>query len=169
MNQTNSLRTLLSIWAMALFLFSCSPDPEVADQQANNAQDQLVSVRIEVLLNAPIHPPISGADEGIQMLTLGAATGSTLRNDFPSNVGQSSLSQIVNMAPSSSLAYGVSYYDYYILSSGALGFDCNQVTLNIFANDVLFHTWTKEMGGEEGIGTCADGYAFQGNVIIPNG
>jgi hypothetical protein len=169
MNQTNSLRTLLSIWAMALFLFSCSPDPEVADQQANNAQDQLVTVRIEALLEDPIHSPISGAVEGIQMFTLGGASGSTLRNDFPSNVGQNSLSQTINLAPSSNLVYGIYYSDWCILGSGSLDFLCNQVTLNIYANDVLFHTWTKEMGGEEGIGTCADGYVFQGNVIIPNG
>jgi hypothetical protein len=162
----------------SLFLFgllsSCSPDPEVAEQQSNNAQEQLVTVRIEALLEDPIHSPISGAVEGIQMFTLGGASvggasGSTLRNDFPSNVGQNSLSQTINLAPSSNLVYGIYYADWCILGSGSLDFLCNQVTLNIYANDVLFHTWTKEMGGEEGIGTCADGFVFQGNVIIPNG
>ena len=167
MHTFTSLSHLKIYFLIVVILSGCSPDPEVAEQQSNNAQNQLVNVRIEVLLEDPIHPPASGAYDGIQMLTLGAVTMTTLRNDFPSNIGQNSLSQTINLAPSGNLGYSIRYYDYYFLSAGEVVYSCNQVTLNIYDDDVLFHTWTKEMGGAEG-GTCADGYVFQGNVIIPN-
>lgn len=162
----------LKIYLFILVLLSgCSPDPDVAEQQSNNAQNQLVNVRIEAILENPIESPMSNTleGEGIQMLTLGAVTMTTLRNDFPSNVGQNTLSQTINLAPSGNLGYSVQYWDYYYQINSGYGFSCNQITLNIYANDVLFHTWTKEMGGNQGIGNCADGYIFQGNVIIPNG
>jgi hypothetical protein len=100
---------ILITYSLCLFglLSSCSTDPEVAEQQANNAQEQLVNVRVEVILQDPIHQPVSGSVEGLQMLTLGAVTMTTLRNDFPSNVGQSTLSQTINLAPSGNLGYPI--------------------------------------------------------------
>jgi hypothetical protein len=147
---------------------SCSPDADEAEQQSINAQNQLVTVKIEVVLDSPIHTPPDGSSTGQNYLGLGALTTTTLDANISGNVGQNTISQTFNMAPSSNLIYGVTYLDWYVIEGQLKGIGlCNQLTLNIYANNELFHTWTKEMGGSMGSSSCSDGHTFNETIIIP--
>ena len=159
---------LLSALAFGLFA-SCSPDPDVADQQSNNAQDQLKVVRLEVNLSNPIHGLPNGASSFQNFLSL---NGGGLDGSIPGDIGETTYSSSYSMAPGSNFSHMLWYWDYYYTPNQTPTYLCNTVTLKIYANDVLFHSETKELGGmgsdAGALGSCENGYSMSGNVIVPN-
>jgi hypothetical protein len=151
-------------------LISCSPDADEAEQQSINAQNQLKTIRIELICEVPI----SSSDAGVDVLGIFSTGGSnSLSSTIPNQVGQNTITQTFTALPSSNLYISFSRVNYYTdSSSGLINCVCGDVTLNVYANDALFHTVTKEIGGTDittgSVGCpCPDGAGYNNTIIVP--
>jgi len=90
---------------------------------------------------------------------------STLMNSVPNQIGQNTLMQTFTATPSSNLQLSMQRVNTLTDINSGQGETvyCGDVTMNVYSNNVLFYTVTKEMGGT----TCPDGYAYNYNVIVP--
>jgi hypothetical protein len=160
------LFTISSILALATFN-SCSPDEDEAEQQSINAQNQLKTIRIEAISELAIGPPasVSGQYRADYFVIYSLGGTSTLMNSVPNQIGQNTLMQTFTATPSSNLQLSMQRVNTLTDINSGQGETvyCGDVTMNVYSNNVLFYTVTKEMGGT----TCPDGYAYNYNVIVP--
>jgi hypothetical protein len=153
-------------------VISCSTDADEAEQQSINAQNQLKTIKIEVISDLPISE-IQTGQSGENRFQLVSGGGSTLlMHNVPNQIGENTLVQTFTAAPSSNL--GITIYRYNWSANTTTGewfCFCGDVTINVYSNNVLFHTVTKEMGGASiSSGNncpCSDGHYLNSNVIIP--
>ena len=126
-------------------------------------------VKLEVELANPIHGLPSGASTFQNFITFNEGG---LDGSIPGDVGQTTCSQSYSMLPGSNLGYMIWYWDYYYTPNQTPTYLCNTVTLKIYADNVLFHSESKELGGmaSDGgaLGSCENGYQMSGNVIVPH-
>ena len=159
----NKLISYLSLALIMLTFISCSPDEEEAEQQSTNAQNQLKTIRIEAIAELPISPTTNPSGESVNDLFRIIGAGSAdLFNSVPSSIGQNTIALTYTAAPSSNLYLTVQRLTQTISSLGVT-YSCGDVTINVYSNNELFYTTTKEMGGT----TCFDGQSFAFNVIVP--
>jgi hypothetical protein len=166
----NKLLFTLSAILLLTTFYSCSPDADEAEQQSINAQNQLKTIRIDLICDVPIGS--SGADvDALGILSTGGS--SSLNSTIPNHVGQNTITQTFTAAPSSNLYIDFSRANYYTDSNtGLVNCVCGNVTLNVYADDALFHTVTKEVGGinltSGSVGCpCPDGTGYNITIIVP--
>jgi hypothetical protein len=150
-------------------LSSCSPDPEEAEQQSNNAQNQLKSITITVTSDLPISAAPAGGNN-FNYLTLFTPAGlSSLSSQTPNHIGQNEVSQTFMGAPSMNWQLQISYLNWESNSGASQQLNiCSNITIKAYADGVLFYNITKQMGGGTTQPPCPDGSSFQTNIIVPN-
>jgi protein-disulfide isomerase len=162
-------KILFSISSIVILsiLNSCSSDAEEAEQQSINAQNQLKTIRIEAISDLPIGPPSTVSTQirtdYFYVTSLGGTIG--LTNTVPNQIGQNTITQTFTTAPSSNLQLVMQRVNTFadVMSGQGQTDYCGDVTINVYSNDVLFFTLTKEMGGT----TCPDSYYYTTNIIVP--
>jgi hypothetical protein len=151
-------------------LISCSPDADEAEQQSINAQNQLKTIKIELISEVPIG---SSSPNSYDAMILYATGGGQIGSTVPNQVGQNTITSTFTAAPSSNIPYSFARYNYSIdYSSGNPVYNCicGEVTINVYSNDVLFHSLTKELGGGDfpaGNCLCPDGIGYSNSIIVP--
>jgi hypothetical protein len=129
------------------------------------------TIKLEVISELPIGSPSDTS--GDQMNVSSAGGNSQLSPTIPYQVGQNTIIQTFTALPSANLYYYVSRLSYIQNPITAeTTCNCGDVTINIYANNVLFHTVTKEMGGisissSEATCPCPDGSHYNYTVIVP--
>jgi hypothetical protein len=165
----NLLFLLISV--VLLTSISCSSDADEAEQQSINAQNQMKTIRLEVISEVPIGSQSNTIADQIYVQSSGGI--SQLNSTVPNQVGQNTITQTFTAAPSSNLFYYLTRLNYSVDSNtGIYNCTCGDITVNIYADNVLFHTVTKEMGGIDittnSIGCpCPDGQGYNTTVIVP--
>lgn len=160
------LFTITSFLVLSTFI-SCSPDEDEAEQQSINAQNQLKTITVEAVSELSISPPTTMSSQvRYDGFFIYLPVALSLSNTVPNNIGQNTLITTFTAAPSSNLNFMVQRTNYlqdFASTPSIITEYCGDVTINLYSNNVLFHTVTKEMGG----GTCPDGVTFTYNVIVP--
>jgi hypothetical protein len=149
---------------------SCSPDPEEAEQQATNTQNQLKTIRIEVISELPIsNTSAPNTTVVLNSMSLFSAFGQqTISMNTPNHIGLNSITQTFSGASSLNINYTVQRAFYLIDNTlGTALCQCGDVTVKFYADNVLFHTTTKELGGPGSSCSCPDGSTIQETVIVP--
>ena len=150
---------------------SCSPDADEAEQQSINAQNQLKTIRIELISEIPIDSYSPNRSDVMSLNT--TSGGGQLSSNVPNQVGQNSITATFTATPSSNIFYSVTRVNGSTdISSGTPVYDCicGEITINVYSNDVLFHSVTKELGGGEfppGNCQCPDGFGYYNSIIVP--
>lgn len=167
----NKLLISLSTVIIITTFNSCSSDADEAEQQSINAQNQMKTIRLEVISEVPIGSQSNTIVDQLYVQSIGGI--SQLNSTVPNQVGQNTITQTFTAAPSSNLFYALSRINYSVDSNtGIYNCTCGDVTVNIYADNVLFHTVTKEIGGiditSNSIGCpCPDGVGYNTTVIVP--
>jgi hypothetical protein len=164
----SKMRKLLCYPSIILILSifnSCSSDADEVEQQSINAQNQLKTIRIEAISEFPID---YGSEDyfSVTSNSVGVSLLSELTRDVPNHFGENIITQTFTLLPSSNLAIQVKRIDWGWTETGVWR-DCGSMTINIYSENELFHTVTKQMGGEEETSTCGDGTFYSFNVIVP--
>ena len=162
---------------------SCSPD----DDECINEQNALRTITVEAISELPISPMASDSGQqrfdsmklvsGPTTNTIITGNGSetvlgpisnVISNLVPNQIGENSITQIFTAAPQSNLVIGLTRYNWlqtYNPNTSIYAYYCGDVTINVYSDNVLFHTVTKEMGGLSF--ECPDGTYYNFNVIVP--
>lgn len=169
----NKLLFPLSVVLIITTFNSCSPDEDEAEQQSINAQNQMKTIRMELISEVPIGDNSNPSYTSDIMYLTSSGGVSTLNSTVPNQFGQNTITQTFTAAPSSNLFYYITRLNYFVDSNdGSYNCTCGEITLNIYANDILFHTVTKELGGVDktvnSVGCpCPDGSMYNSTVIVP--
>jgi hypothetical protein len=157
----SNMRKLLCYPSIILILStfnSCSPD------------DEPKTITVELISELPIGPMASQPTQArTDYITLISGGGSTqLTNQVPNNIGENMIVQTFTALPLSNssclVQRGNGFLD--ILTAENIAY-CGNITINVYSDEELFHTVTKEMGGIGGPSSCPDGSYYSFNFIVP--
>ncbi len=142
-----------TILLMVTLISACSPD-----DAETPAENQYKPLKIVVTLDDVIHGP--GSSQAMNILSVGGTATMSLNGSSPSNVGQNTLEYNGTATANTQVLLILSYMDQLGYTTdpntGALvmNYDCDEVKVSIYHDNILKYQETKDLGGA--VGTCQD-------------
>jgi hypothetical protein len=142
-----------TVLLMVTLISACSPD-----DAETPVENQYKPLKIVVTFDDVIHAPSSS--QAMNILSVGGTATMSLNGSVPSNVGQNTIEYNGTATTNTQVLLILSYLDQLGYTTdpntGAftVNYDCDEVKVSIYHDDVLKYQDTKELGSNDG--TCQD-------------
>lgn len=145
---------LFSAMAFVMLCFNgCTPE------EVQTTQDQFKPLVIRVTTSTPIHSPLNG---GENFLNLGCQYGNQqINGNNPAQLGQNQVEIVTTAVANTPLNINILYYDAWPVdpnTSPVWNGDCADINLQIIYDNVIVFDQVRSLGGAQNVATTICGY-----------